>query len=120
MWWDATKKYMKNVQPAFELFEGIKDDIPIGYQKIECHMIFDVQLGDNLLSEARFVVGGHKKVAPNSIIYSSILYCDSVLIALTIAALNGLDILACDIKNEYLTANCRENIWTIAEPDFVQ
>ena len=37
---------------------------------------------------------------------------------MTVAALNGLDILACDIQNAYLTAKCRENIWTIAGPEF--
>ena len=33
-------------------------------------------------------------------------------------ALNGLDLLACDIHNEYLTDKCREKIWTIACPEF--
>ena len=37
---------------------------------------------------------------------------------MTIDALNGLDILACDIQNAYLTAKCREKIWTIAGPEF--
>ena len=32
--------------------------------------------------------------------------------------MNGLDILACDIQNAYLTAKCREKIWTIAGPEF--
>jgi Reverse transcriptase (RNA-dependent DNA polymerase) len=43
---------------------------------------------------------------------------DSVRIALTIAALNGLKVMACDIQNAYLTANCREKIWTIGGPEF--
>ena len=37
---------------------------------------------------------------------------------MTIAALNNIDILACDIQNAYLTALCRENIWTLAGPKF--
>jgi hypothetical protein len=41
-----------------------------------------------------------------------------VRIALTIAALNGLELLACDIQNAYLTADCREKIWTRAGPEF--
>ena len=41
-------------------------------------------------------------------------------IALTIAALKGLDILACDIQNTYLTEKCREKIWRIAVPEFGQ
>ena len=34
------------------------------------------------------------------------------------AALNGLNISACDIQNAYLTAKCREKIYTIAGPEF--
>jgi hypothetical protein len=41
-----------------------------------------------------------------------------VRIALTIAALNDLDILACDIQNAYLTTDCREKVWIIAGPEF--
>jgi len=43
---------------------------------------------------------------------------DSVRIAMTIAALNRLSILSCDIQNAYLTAECRERIYTIAGPEF--
>ena len=32
--------------------------------------------------------------------------------------MNGLDILACDIQNTYLTAQCHEKIWTVAGPEF--
>ena len=42
----------------------------------------------------------------------------SVRIALTLAALNGLDVLVCDIQNAYLTAQIREKIWTVAGPEF--
>jgi hypothetical protein len=38
-------------------------------------------------------------------------------IALTVAALNDLNIMACDIQNAYLTADCREKCWTAAGPD---
>ena len=43
---------------------------------------------------------------------------DSVRIDLTISELNGLDILPSDIQNAYLTALCREKIWTFAGPEF--
>ena len=42
----------------------------------------------------------------------------TVDIAFLIAALNGLDVKACDIHNTYLTADCCEKIYTIAEPEF--
>ena len=109
---------MKNVRVAFEVFEGTEEDIPIGHQHVDCHMIFDVKMGENFRRKARMVAGGHKTEAPASITYSSVVSRDSVRIALTIAALNGLEILACDIQNAYLTAPCREKIWTIAGTEF--
>ena len=95
LWWDAIMKEMKNVRTAFEVFDKRKEDIPIGYQQIKCHIIFDVKLGENFSRKARLVGGGHTTTAPASITYSSVVSRDSVRIALTIAALNDLDILAC-------------------------
>ena len=118
LWWDAICKEMKNVRVAFEVFEGTEADIPIGYQKVDCHLIFDIKMGENFRRKARQVAGGHKTEAPASITYSSVVSRDSVRIALTIAALNGLEVLACDIQNAYLTAPCREKIWTKAGPEF--
>ena len=117
-WWDSIQQEMLNVRPAFELYEGTEKDLPIGYQKIKCHMIFDVKMGENFRRRARLVAGGHTTEAPASITYSSVVSRASVRIALMAAALNGLDILACDIQNAYLTAISREKIWTVAGPEF--
>ena len=96
---------MKNVRPAFEVFEGREDDIPKDYQFI-------------FRRKARLVAGGHMTDTPNTLTYSSVVSHDSVHIALTIVALNELNVMACDIQNAYLTANCREKIWTHAGPEF--
>ena len=50
--------------------------------------------------------------------YSSVVLRDSVRIALTLAALNDLQVMSCDIQNVYLTADCWEKIWTYAGPEF--
>ena len=119
LWWDAILKEMKNVRPAFEVWEKSADEIPIGYQQIKCHLIFDIKMGENFRRKARFVAGGHTTEVPDSVItYSSVVSRDSVRIALTIAALNDLKIMACDIQNAYLTADCREKIWTVGGPEF--
>ena len=107
---------MKNNRVAFEEWEG--DGPPPGHQKIDCHMVFDVKLGENYRRKARYVAGGHMTEAPSSITYSTVVSRDSVRIAFLIAALNDLDIFACDIQNAYLTAPCRENVYTIAGPEF--
>ena len=62
-------KKTKNVQPTFEVFEKCKEDIPIGYQQIKCHMIFDVKLGEKVRRKARLVGGGHTTTDPASITY---------------------------------------------------
>jgi hypothetical protein len=43
-WWNAINREMVNVRPAFEEFEGSEEQIPVGYQRIDCHMIFDIKL----------------------------------------------------------------------------
>ena len=108
---------MKNVRPAFEVFEGGVHQLPSGFQEIKCHMIFDVKIGENFRRKARLVAGGHTTDAPATLTYSSVVSRDSVRIALTIAALNGLEVMACDIQNAYLTADCSEKIWTRAGPE---
>ena len=75
-------------------------------------------MGENFCIKARLVADGHKTEAPSSITYSSVVSCDSVRIALTIAALNDLKVLLCDIQNAYLTAPCREKVWCRAGPEF--
>ena len=92
--------------------------LPIIYQEIKCHMIFDIKLDENFCRKAQLVGGRHTTTAPASITYSSVISRESVRIALKIAALNGLYILECDIQNDYLKAKWRELIWTTAGPKF--
>ena len=110
---------MKNVRIVFEVFEGEEKDILPGFQEVKCHMIFDIKLGENFRCKARMVAWGHTTEAPSSITYSSVVSRDSVHISLTIAALNNLDVLACDIQNANLTTQCREKIWTHTGPEFI-
>ena len=118
LWMDAIRKEMANVRPAFELWEKPRDQLPVGYQEIKCHMVFDVKLGENFRRKARFVAGGHTTDAPSSITYASVVSRESVRVCLLLAALNDLQILGCDIQNAYLAADCRERIFTVAGPEF--
>ena len=118
LWWDAICKEMSNVRPAFEVVEGTKDQLPVGYQFMKCHMIFNVKFGENFRRKARLVTGGHMTETPATLTYSSVVSRDSVWIALTVAALNDLQVMLCDIQNAYLMADCQEKIWTYAGPEF--
>ena len=73
---------------------------------------------ENFRRKAQFVADGHMTETPTTLTYASVVLRYSVSILLTIAALNGLDILSCDIHNAYLTAEFREKIWTCAGLEF--
>ena len=118
LWWDAICKEMRNVRPAFVAFEGTKDQLPICYQFMKCHMIFDVKIWENCRRKARLVAWGHTTETPTTLTYSSVVSRDSIRIALTIAALNDLQVMSCGIQNAYLTADCREKFWMYEGPEF--
>lgn len=115
LWRKAIELEMKNVMPAFKFLEDA-ERVPIGYQRINCHMIFDIKM--DFTRKARFVAGGHMTEPPASLTYSSVVSRESVRIAFTVAALNDVDVLMADVGNAYLNATCREKIWTTAGPEF--
>ena len=116
--WDAIFKEMKNVCIDFQELEGDKEDIPPGYQFVNCNMIFDINMGKGFRRKARMVFGGHITEAPASLTYSSVVSRNSVRITLTIAALNGLKVLGCNIQNSFFTAKCRDKCYTQAGTKF--
>ena len=95
-------------EPAFAWWVPfvMKDQLPVGYQFMKCHMIFDIKFGENFHHKAQLVAGGHMTETPATLMYSSVVSRDSVRIALTVAALNDLQVMSCDIQNAYLTADC--------------
>ena len=119
-WADAIAKEMGKAKVAYVPIDGVtpeearanKVDQLRGFQEIKCHIIFDVKM--DFTRKARFVAGGHTTEPPNSLTYSSVVSRESVKIAFLVAALNGLDLMSCDIGNAYLNAKCREKIWFVA------
>ena len=116
LWADAIAKEMKEVRKAFDILPDDKA-VPIGYQKIPCHMIFDVKMED-FKRKARLVAGGHRTEAPATITYASVVSRETVRIALLLAALNDLQVKAGDVLNAYITAPVKEKVWTVLGPEF--
>jgi hypothetical protein len=107
---------MKNVRIAFKILNG-EESVPPTYQELHCHMIFDVKM-EYIRRKARLVAGGHKTVTPHAITYASVVSRESVIIELTLAALNDLDVKMADIENAYLTAPLTWKVWTVLGPEF--
>jgi hypothetical protein len=52
------------------------EQVPVGYQFVKCHIIFDVKAG-SLKQKARYVVGVHITEAPSGIAYTSVVSRES-------------------------------------------
>ena len=110
-WRRAIQKEMKNVMVTFEFDDS--DKIPVGFQKISCHMVFDVKI--DLTRKARLVADGHKvPETAKEYTYSTVPSRDSIRLFFLIAALNDLDVLSADIQNAYLTAPIKEKYYIVA------
>jgi hypothetical protein len=68
-WEQAIQKEMAVIRLAVELLDrGQK--APIGYQRIPCHMIFDIKM--DFTKKARYVAGGHVTDPPSAQTYASV------------------------------------------------
>jgi len=116
-WRQALNKEMSKVKVAWNSRDDVTpEDVRsgkakdmIGYQEIGCHIVFDIKM--DFTRKARFVAGGHTTETPAAMTYSSVVSRESVRLGFMIAALNGLDVMACDLENAYLNAKCSEKIW---------
>jgi hypothetical protein len=116
LWKDTIGKEMNNIRIAFKVLNG-EEDIPPTYQEKRCHMIFDVKMED-FRHKAWFVAGGHTTDSPHVMTYAIVVSRESMRIALTLAALNDLDVMVGDIENAYLTAPITEKVWNVLGPEF--
>lgn len=114
-WRDSIAKEMKNVRIAFEILED-DDEMDPGRTFVECYMVFVCKM--DFTRKARFVANGSKTPDLVASTYAGVVSRETVRIAFTYAALNGLDILASDIQNAYLQAPVSEKYWTTCGPEF--
>ena len=68
--------------------------------------------------KARWVKDGHKTPTPELSTYAGVVSRESVRSALTYAALNGINVMAADIKNAYLQAPSSEKHYVICGREF--
>eukprot|EP00957_Ditylum_brightwellii_P078264 5950878-Ditylum_brightwellii.AAC.1 len=92
---------MFNVGIAFEVLEH-KRNLPVGWKEVTSHIVFDVKM--DFTRKARWGLDGHKTPDPDGSTYAGVVSRETVRIALTYAALNGLGVTAADIRNAYLQA----------------
>ena len=116
-WRDALKREMGTVMKAFDILDEGAAEPKQGRQFLPCHIVFDIKQG-TLQRKARYVASGCCLDTTGVPTYASVVSRESVRIAFTLAALNGLDILAADCEGAYLNAPPGENVYTKCGPEF--
>ena len=95
LWANVISKGMKFVSIYFRKLDNW-EIFPLGYQHVNCHMIFDVKM-DDFCNKARLEAGGHVTNTPSTITYAIIVFREKVRIALTLDALNDFPVKAAEI-----------------------
>ena len=80
-------------------------------------MIFDVKMED-FCQKTCLVLGGYMTDAPPTITFASVVSCEMVGIALTLAGPSKLQVKVSGIENAYITTPCTEKIWVVLVPEF--
>ena len=114
-WEKAIAKEMTNVGIAFEILD-LHRTVPPGWTKVTGHLIFDVKM--SLERKARWVLDGHRTPDVDYSTYAGVVSRESVRIALTYAALNGLDVWGADIRNAYVQAPSSRKDYIVCGPEF--
>ncbi len=73
----------------------------IEFQEIVCHIVFDIKM---------VFMWKHTTNTLMAMTYASVVSRDSVQIGFMLAALNGLDVMACNLENAFLNPMCGEDL----------
>ena len=98
---------------AFEVLEDGKKT-SAAHKQVTFHMICDIKM--DFTRKAILVAEGCRTPNPVTSTYSGVVSRESVRIAFTYAALNGLDVWAADVKNAFLQAPYSEKYYTFCGP----
>ena len=91
----------------------------MGYTEITCHLVFDINMGENFSQKSRYLVDVHKEDAPSSLTYFNAVSHDSFSIILTIPYLNSLYLKGADANNSFLTSPNKDDFFLKAGKEFV-
>ena len=101
---------MTNIIITFDKLDGVtldetrKGNIKPGYEHVNLHMIFDINMDGRFTRTEILVSDCPTTASPSSITYSSVVSRQSVKISFLLSSLNNLGIFYCGIGNAYLNA----------------
>ena len=114
-WRDANSTKIHNAGVAFEVLPYGQNP-PVGWSEVTGHLIWYVKM--DLTCKARWFLNGHKKSDPIGSTYTRVVSMESVRIAFTYAAPNGIEVCTSDIRDAYLQAPLSQKDYIVCGPDF--
>ena len=116
LWQAALELEIYDAGRGIEVKDRSVTRAPPGWSKVTGHIVWDVKM--DFTRKARFVLDGHKTPDPIYSNFAGVVSRESIRIAFTYAALNGLQVCAADIRNAYLQApsSCKDYI--VCGPEF--
>ena len=73
---------------------------------------------EDIQRKARLVAGGHMTDVPPTITYASVVFRETMMIALTMEVLNEMIVKTADIMNIYIKLPCGEKVCTMLGTEF--
>ena len=88
----------------------------VGHSRLKVHLVFDIKL--DFAKKARLVASGHLTPDPVNSIYAGVVSRETVQIALTYAALHGIDLWAAHVFNAFVQVPTTEKYHIECGPEF--
>ena len=116
--WQDSEKLEIGQLDEYNTFKSLGKNAPVppGFQKIPCHMVYDVKHDGR--HKSRFVAGGHRTETPTESVYSGVVSLQGIRLITFIAELNDLELWGTDVGNAYLESYTKEKVCFIAGPEF--
>jgi Reverse transcriptase (RNA-dependent DNA polymerase) len=95
---------------------GIGGIAPNGYEKIQCHVIYDVKHDGQ--HKAWLNAGGHLSDPNTESVYSGVVSLCGIWLIVFLAELNSLELWGADVGNAYLEALTKVKVYIIGGPEF--
>ena len=104
-----------NAHQTFLVSEA-HEPMPPGCKRIPHHVVFDVKF--DLRKKSQLVAGGNHTDNPREDTHSGVVGLESLRTAFTLAAFNGLKVMAADTGNVFLHGHTKEKLCIVAGPEF--
>ena len=116
--WQDSESLEKSQLHEYDTFKDLGKGaaVPEGYQKIPCHMVYDVKHDGR--HKSRFVAGGHRTSTPTESVYSGVVTLQGIRLITFLSELNDLELWGTDVGNAYLESYTTEKVCFIAGGEF--